>query len=473
MMLTRNIYKYLSIPVGVILVFFFRIAPGICFILSLASIFTLGIKFFAKENKRFLIGAFLAALIIRMAVAFFFYTYTNAVSDGYFASDEKFVYRRAVDIAEYGYGDAVGKGKSMFYELTSGAVFGVNIYTHLLTMLIAIFGKSLLMVKFLSSLVGSVTIIGIFLLAKEIFNTRIAKISAITAAFFPSLVIWSSAGLKEPFIILFIVYNAYYVVKNIKRFGLFNLANIILSAILLRSFNITAGAVAIIAYIIAVIIYAPLGILVKRAAFIAALCVSIIAFMGSQRLISYHLHNCVDRQALNSDLDDANIPLFPHNRLGEEGLRKYFNDYPSHFVFPSYVYTDESFNPKEMYYSCKVKWPGFLVSYLKGMLYAVFSPFLWSINSSNQMMAYPQMVIIYITIPFVMTGIIISLRYYRKSTMPIICFIFLLFSVLAITEGNIGGLFRHRDWASPLLIILFAAGFDRIAFRARHAGGSL
>ncbi len=472
-MLAHNIYKYLSIPVGIIFVLLFRIAPGVCFILSLAAIFTLGIKFFAKENKRFLVGAFLAALIIRMAVAFFFYTYTNAVSDGYFASDEKYVYRRAVDIAEYGYADAVGNGKSMFYELTPGLAFGGNIYTHLFAMLIAIFGKSLLMVKFFSSLVGSVTIIGIFLLAKVIFNTRVAKISAITAAFFPSLVIWSSAGLKEPFIIFFIVYNAYYVVKNMKRFSFFNLANIFLSVVLLSSFNITAGAIAVIAYIIAVIVYLPLGILLKRAAFIAALCVSIIAFMGSQKLVSYHLHNCVDRQTGNADFDDAKIPLFPHNRLGEEGLRKYFNDYPSHFVFPAYAYTDDSFNPKEMYYACKVKWTGFLVSYFKGMLYVVFSPFLWSINSSNQMMAYPQMTVIYITIPFVIAGIIISLRHYRKSAISISCFIFLLFSVLAITEGNIGGLFRHRDWASPLLIILFAVGFDWIAFKARRTGGSL
>ena len=233
MMLTSNIYKYLSVPAGIILVFLFCIAPGVCFILSLAAIFTLGIKFFAKENKRFLIGAFLTALTIRMVVAFFFYAYTNAVSDGYFASDEKFVYRRAVDIAEYGYGDAVGKGKSMFYELTPGVVFGVNIYTHLLALLIAIFGKSLLMVKLLNSLVGSVTVIGIFFLAREIFNVRIAKISAMATAVLPSLVIWSSAGLKEPFIIFLIVYHFYYTVKNVKKFSRFNLANIILSTFLI------------------------------------------------------------------------------------------------------------------------------------------------------------------------------------------------------------------------------------------------
>src|SRR5207253_5942317 len=53
-------------------------------------------------------------------------------------------------------------------------------------------------IQFVNAVLGAVTSVIIFLCALQIFkNNRVARIAALLTAFFPSLVLWSSQGLKD------------------------------------------------------------------------------------------------------------------------------------------------------------------------------------------------------------------------------------------------------------------------------------
>src|SRR6185436_16233546 len=59
-------------------------------------------------------------------------------------------------------------------------------------------GRNMLAVQFVNSVLGAATAPAIFLIAHSIFgNLRVARIASMFVAFFPSLVLWSSQGLKD------------------------------------------------------------------------------------------------------------------------------------------------------------------------------------------------------------------------------------------------------------------------------------
>src|SRR5207253_1610454 len=62
----------------------------------------------------------------------------------------------------------------------------------------AVVGRNMLAVQFFNAVMGAATAPVIFLCARQIFqNVRVAKVAAVSVAFYPSLVLWSSQALKD------------------------------------------------------------------------------------------------------------------------------------------------------------------------------------------------------------------------------------------------------------------------------------
>ncbi len=69
---------------------------------------------------------------------------------------------------------------------------------YLVAAIYAIVGRNMLAVQFFNAVAGAATAPIIFLCARHIFqNLRVAKVAAASVAFYPSLVLWSSQGLKD------------------------------------------------------------------------------------------------------------------------------------------------------------------------------------------------------------------------------------------------------------------------------------
>lgn len=62
----------------------------------------------------------------------------------------------------------------------------------------ALIGPNMLAIQFLNAVMGAMTAVVVFVAAQEVFtNIRVSKVAAASIAFYPSLVLWSSQGLKD------------------------------------------------------------------------------------------------------------------------------------------------------------------------------------------------------------------------------------------------------------------------------------
>src|ERR1051325_8347667 len=69
-------------------------------------------------------------------------------------------------------------------------------------------------VQLVNSVMGAATAVVIFLCAHHVFtNLRVARIAGIAVAFYPSLVLWSSQGLKDGPIVFCLALTIYATLK--------------------------------------------------------------------------------------------------------------------------------------------------------------------------------------------------------------------------------------------------------------------
>ncbi|MCQ9207534.1 MAG: hypothetical protein NG740_06625, partial [Omnitrophica bacterium] len=138
------------------------------------------------------------------------------------------------------------------------------------------------------------------------------------------------------------------------------------------------------------------------------------------------------------------------------------SDDSGYLLYPSHLY-QEDYDYDRFRYSFRDLTGG----YLKGWMYVLFSPFPWKIESNLQFMAYPQTVLVYFAIPFVLYGFYIGYRKDKLQTILIFGYAFTVFSLLALAQGNVGALFRHKDMVMPFLIIYFAGGLVDLKLKSQ------
>ncbi|MBC7933659.1 MAG: glycosyltransferase family 39 protein, partial [Rubrivivax sp.] len=145
-----------------------------------------------ETHARFLVQVFVAGVLVRAAIGTLIY---------YFRLQEFF----GGDALTYDY---LGATMLQFWrgELGYGhyeTLMGVRVHRdwgmpYLVAGIYSLTGQNMLAVQFFNSIVGAATAPVIFLCARHIFqNLRVAKVAALLVAFFPSLVLWSSQGLKD------------------------------------------------------------------------------------------------------------------------------------------------------------------------------------------------------------------------------------------------------------------------------------
>jgi len=416
-----------------------------------------------RQDSRFLITIFTIALTIRIicATLIFLLSWYDG-SEGFFSGDESVYYKKAVNMAVA----RSAYSKNIFSNTPEliGTSFAINPFSLLASILIFAFGESLLLIKYLNSFVGALLPVIIFLLAKTIFdNKKIAKISAVLIAFLPSMIVWSSVGIKEPFIILMIASIFYYYIKIQKRFNFFYLVNILVSAVVL--FYLQANVV-----VILMLIYGLWFMFTKSTKFIKKeILVLILILIGSyqffthQKTIRSGLYGIAMHQTLQyraGNYRSARYELYPH-----KVFREYFFDFYQHLILPKNVYYSDNINTDYIKNSITgIRWLSFLISYCKGLIFVLFSPFPWSVKSVSQLIVYPQIVFWWVVTPCIIYGMIWSIRFKRSQTILIILFIASIYSVLALTEGNIGSVFRHKDWVAPFCLMFAAIGINRFIF---------
>ncbi|HAF14710.1 MAG TPA: hypothetical protein DHU55_09205, partial [Blastocatellia bacterium] len=141
----------------------------------------------------FLLRLFIAGLLLRMLLGTAIFAFKG---QEFFGGD-------AITYDAYGLAQLRGWGGDKYYQslanifVRGGESSGAGM-VYLVAAIYGVVGRNMLAVQFVNAVLGSTTAVIIFLCAHHVFkNIRVARLAGIAVAFYPSLVLWSSQGLKD------------------------------------------------------------------------------------------------------------------------------------------------------------------------------------------------------------------------------------------------------------------------------------
>lgn len=469
--------KFIQILIWLILGVFsgivYTLFKPVFVILILSIAIGLGFWFFLKKDEqRFITSIYFAALAIRIIATIFLVGMElsdplRADNSGGLSGDEYVFMRRGLELSKFGlYNIRTGRVVTSFGA--GSRAFGINAVSIMSSIFYSAFGFNLFALKMLTCMLGALTAVLIYYLSKKLFNIKIAKVASVLVAFYPSLIRWSAQVIKEPFIIplILIIFLAVSGI-NLKKWYL-SLVIAILTLILYSLQPLIAVMLFLILLLCPLLLlYFKRINLIKIFITILSLFVLVVYISTNQALqdkIKRGLLTMVQHSYQQNIGGKSGYSLYPLYILNKQDPFEHINHLP---VFYRHILPPpEIIETAQIYQGALTKhrifYGSFFISYLLGLVYVIFSPFPWSISTVLQLQAYPQIILTYCLIPFIVLGIILCIRYRFKETFLILFFYFGVISLLAISEGNVGGLFRHRDWVAPFTLMFGAIGLVKV-----------
>lgn len=306
----------------------------------------------------------------------------------------------------------------------SGAGWGMNYFVGAIYTVV---GHNLFAAQSICAVVGALTAPIVFFCAHKIYgNLRVAKFAALSIALFPSFIIWSSQLLKDGLMIFLIVLAMTMVLQLQRKFGYAALALLIFSLF---------GIFALRFYVFYIVVIAVVGSfavgmsrsnqsLVRRGLALVLIGLALF-YLGVVRNASIKLDRFGSLQRIQSSRHDL-------VRSAESG-----------YGAEADVSTTE----------------GALSALPLGFAYLMFAPFPWQAANLRQAITIPEVFLWWALIPFLISGLIWSVRNRLRDGLPILLFSLMLTLSYSIFQGNVGTAYRQRTQIQVFLFIFIAAGW--------------
>jgi hypothetical protein len=363
----------------------------------------------------FLLKLFVAALLVRIIVGTAIFVFQG---QEFFGGD-------ALTYDFFGYAQLQGWGGDKYSlgiakTFVSGAGGGWGM-VYMVAAIYGIIGRNMLAVQLVNSVFGAATAVIIFLCAQQIFqNQRVSRFAAIAVAFYPSLVLWSSQGLKDGPIV-------------------FCLALAILATLKL-------GTQLTLRYVV-VLVCVLLALLSLRFYVFYMICAAIVgAFvLGMQKITA----TSFARQFLAVVLVGLALTYFGVSRSASVQLERYGNlERVQVSRLDAAVSADSGFGQDVDVSTTS----GALSTIPLGLLYLLFAPFPWQVTSLRQSITLPEMIVWWACIPLLVLGLWFSIRYRLRMISPVLIFTTMLSIAYSLFQGNVGTAYRQR---AQLLVFYF------------------
>ncbi|MGH9970071.1 MAG: hypothetical protein ACREBG_20070 [Pyrinomonadaceae bacterium] len=381
-----------------------------------------GFLFYRQEQiGAVLLKLFIAGLLVRMVLAATIFCFNGQV---FFGGD-------ALTYDFYGLAQLQGwfgdkYSQSLVDRFVSGGVGWGMVY--LVAAVYGIVGRNMLAVQLVNSVLGAATAGVIFLCAHEVFNNvRVARLAGIAVAFFPSLVLWSSQGLKDGPIVFFLALSILATLKLGKKLTVKNLAVLVFSLFSLLSFRFYVF------YMIAIAIGGAFVIGMQTLSsksfvrqFIAVIVLGLaLTYLGVTRYANVQYERYGSLQSVQRSR--ANAATAAQSGFGQE--------------------VDVSTTR------------GALGTIPLGLIYLLFAPFPWQLVSLRQSITLPEMVIWWASVPLLVLGLWFSIRYRLRQISPILIFTVMLSIAYSVFQGNVGTAYRQRAQLLVFYFIFVAVGY--------------
>lgn len=375
------------------------------------------------SNGSFLLKLFVIAFLIRVIVGTNIFIFNG---QGFFGGD-------ALTYDFHGYAQSMGWGGDRYYQSLADKYVreGLNPgwgMIYLVAFVYALIGRNMLAIQLINAVLGAATAPIIFLCAHHVFqNLRVARLAAIAVAFYPSLVLWSSQGLKDGPIVFFLALSILATLRLGKKLSAKYL--IILSCSLFALLSLRFYVF----YMIVVAISGALTIGMQKLSaktFVRQFAVIIVLGLALTYL-------GVTRYANLQYQRYGSLESVQHSRLDASTSAQ------SGFGKDVDVSTTS----------------GALSSIPIGLLYLLFAPFPWQVTSLRQIITLPEMIIWWASFPMLVLGIWFSIKYRLRQISPILIFTVMLSLAYSVFQGNVGTAYRQRAQLLVFYFIFAAVGY--------------
>ncbi|MCM8761328.1 MAG: glycosyltransferase family 39 protein [Candidatus Omnitrophica bacterium] len=387
------------------------------------------------EDRKFVIGVLIAGFTLRviLAVALHAYFYTKGFHSTS-GDDLLYIVKSLALVHKW-----EGRPYTWVWAITGKSFqYGSNPFTYLVALFYKIFGFHPVVSKLINCIIG--TLVGwlSYLIAKKTFNNSAARIAMLVTVFYPSLVRWSVANLKDPLLIFLFTACIYLFIDAIYgRVSVWKMIILVGAMTTLYFFSqifyftlIVLGATMMLVFKI----YAALCSKIQKGIFTTLMVLAVIILVGYMLFVKYDkiidaIYLCYDTQIAISQSDFAGYQFYPGEFMVK--LSRGVIDVPQLIMIMAV-----------------------------DIIYFMLSPFPWQMISRSRIFAFPQMLLWYMVLLLSILGYFRLLL--KKPDVAVLVGMLLVIGigVNSMAEGNIGSAFRHRDLYSPLFIVLASAILD-------------
>ena len=374
-----------------------------------------------KTESRFLVRVFVAAALLRVALGAVIYYLKlqdffggDAYTYDYLGTMLTQFWRGRLSYAFYNETLGIYVQRNWGMPYTVGAIYMVV-------------GRNMLAVQLFNAVGGAATAPVIFLCARHIFrNLRVAKVAAAAVAFYPSLVLWSSQGLKDGPIIFLLALAMLATLRLGERVSVKYIAVLVLALDGLLCFRfyifyMTAAAAGG-AFLIGMRRQTTMS-LVRHLAVMLALGLSL-TYMGVLRTAGMQVETYGDFETIERSRRD--LSRRANSGFGQD--------------------VDVSTTA------------GALSAMPVGLTYLLFAPFPWQLASLRQSITLPEMIVWWLSFPLLAIGVLFTMRYRLRQALPILIFTSMLTLAYSIFQGNVGTAYRQRSQILVFYFIFVAVG---------------
>lgn len=292
----------------------------------------------------------------------------------------------------------------------------------------------------INSLLGVLTAINLYFLLIFLTNNKITvnlkKISLLLFLFFPSLFLWSVTNLRDTFIIFLFSVFLLFASKHEKTTFFYTFFLLAIS-LLIYALRYKLLYPMIILITITTIVRLLNVKYPKRILFTTCLLSLLLIVVVPYVIINHEfIINQINSKSYFSQL----------GHLTSGGI--------NYYILPKDYYFDKE----------PLGLSAFIIIFFKGWLHLLLEPVFYNMKSFPLIFSFPQMILWYFLLFFSGYGMIISLRTQIPATLIIISFIFIMGTMLAMSGGNIGTIFRLRDMISPYFIVFSILGINNMIY---------
>ena len=290
-----------------------------------------------------------------------------------------------------------------------------------------LFGQNILAAQSFCAVVGACIAPMVYFCSQRMFqNNRVARMSALLAAFFPAFIIWSAQLLKDGLLVFLLVLAMTMVLELQRRFSW--PAMIILVASV-------AGVLPLRFYIFYMLAPAIVGsFLISSAGSAKSVVRSMVVLIAFGLGLTYvgatrYAGETVEQFGSLATIQNSRQDL---SRSAQSG-------------FGGDVDVSTT--------------GGALTTIPIGLTYLLLAPFPWQMGSVRSAITAPEIFVWWGLLPLMVAGIVWTMKHNLRRALPVLLFSVMLTLAYSITQGNVGTAYRQRTQIQVFLFMFIAVGW--------------